>query len=57
MADVLRRKTGAERLAMAAGMYAAARRMLSAHLRTEHPEWSEEQVRCEMARRMNHGAA
>ncbi len=56
MAEILRQKTGAERLAIASGMYASARRMLISHLRTTHPEWSEERVLHEAARRLSHGA-
>lgn len=56
MAEILRQKTGAERLAIANGMYASARRMLISHLRTTHPDWSDEQVMHEAARRLSHGA-
>jgi Rv0078B-related antitoxin len=56
MAAILRGKTGAERLAMASDMYESARRMLLAHLAAEHPEWSEEEVQREAARRLSHGA-
>lgn len=56
MAEILRQKTGAERLAIANGMYASARRMLISHLRTAHPDWSDEQVMHEAARRLSHGA-
>jgi hypothetical protein len=56
MARILRGKTGAERLAIASGMYASARRMLLSHLAAEHPDWSEEQVTREAARRLSHGA-
>ena len=56
MATVLRRKTGAERLQIASGMYASARRMLMSHLRADHPDWLEEQIIREAARRLSHGA-
>ncbi|HZF12289.1 MAG TPA: hypothetical protein VFE33_26170 [Thermoanaerobaculia bacterium] len=55
MAAVLRTKTGAERLAIASDMYESARRMLLSHLAAEHPDWSEEQVTREAARRLSHG--
>jgi Rv0078B-related antitoxin len=55
VARVLRTKTGAERLQIAFGMYSSARRMLTRFLTTEHPEWSEEQVREEVGRRLSHG--
>ncbi len=56
MVDVLRRKTGAERLRIASGMYASARRMLLSQLRAENPEWGHDQVVREAARRLSHGA-
>lgn len=56
MVDVLRRKTGAERLRIASGMYASARRMLMSHLRAENPDWRQDQIVREAARRLSHGA-
>ncbi len=56
MAAVLRRKTPAERIAIGFGLWTAARTMLIAHLRREHPVWSDEQLYGEVARRMSHGA-
>ena len=56
MARVYRRMTGAERLAVASGLFASARRMLISHLRAEHPDWNEQQVNQETARRLSHGA-
>lgn len=55
MAAILRTKTGSERLRIAFGMYSFARRALLSHVRTEHPEWSQEEVRREAARRLSHG--
>jgi len=56
MAEVMRSKTGAERLRIAFGMYSSARRMLMHHLRSEHPDWDQKQVEREAARRLSHGA-
>ena len=56
MAQVLRQKSGAERLAIAHEMFESARRMLKAHLTAEHPDWNEEQIAQEVARRLSHGA-
>lgn len=56
MAAVLRSKTGAERLRIASGMFAAARRMLASQLTSEHPEWDEQRVQAEVARRIAGGA-
>ncbi|MCP4590621.1 MAG: hypothetical protein GY842_07750 [bacterium] len=56
MAAVLRRKTGAERLQIASGLFASARLMLISMLRAQHPDWDDQQVVTEAARRMSHGA-
>jgi hypothetical protein len=57
MARVIRAKTGTERLRIASGMYASARRMLMSYLRAEHSDWDEERIGREAARRLSHGAA
>jgi hypothetical protein len=56
MADVLRAKSPAERLAIANGMWRSARRMIEAILRAERPDSTDEEIRREVARRMSHGA-
>jgi hypothetical protein len=56
MARVIRSKTGAERLRIASGKYASARRMLISHLRAEHADWDEGRILKEAARRLSHGA-
>jgi hypothetical protein len=55
VARILAEKTGAERLAIAAGMFRSARRMIESHLRSVHPDWDGEQVRAEAARRLADG--
>jgi len=55
MVKVLSAKTGAERLAIAAGMFRSARRMISSHLRQEHPDWDAAKLQSEVARRLSHG--
>ncbi len=54
-ARVLRGKTGAERLRMASEMFSSARKMMLSALRSEHPDWDEEQLNDEAARRLAHG--
>jgi hypothetical protein len=54
-AAVLAAKSGAERLAIAAGMFRAARRMIESHLRAEHPGWDAGRVAEEVRRRLSHG--
>jgi hypothetical protein len=56
MADILRRKTPAERLAIANGMWKFARDMLRASLAREHPDWTEDELNRMVARRLSHGA-
>jgi hypothetical protein len=46
---------GAERLAMANGMYLAARRLIAGYLAAEHPGWNDEQIQRETSRRISHG--
>ena len=42
--DVLRRLTPGQRLEAAIDLYWSARQLKAGFLRTNHPEWSEEQV-------------
>ena len=55
VARILRTKAGAERLKIAFGMYRSARRMLTSTLKADHPDWSEDQVREEVGKRLSHG--
>ena len=41
---------------MASRMFSSARRMLINSLRAEHPDWDEQQINREAARRLSHGA-
>jgi hypothetical protein len=56
MIEVLRAKAPAERLAIAHGMFQSAQRMLSSHLRAEHPAWDETRLEQEVARRIALGS-
>ena len=56
MAVVLRKKTGAERLALARGMFRSAPPMLMHYLRAQHPDWDDLQIQREAAHRLSHGA-
>jgi len=56
MVEVLRAKSGAERLAIAFGMFRSARRMIASQLRAEHPDWDEETLQREVARRIALGS-
>lgn len=56
MAEVLRRKSPAERLAIGFGLWRSARKMLRGQLTSLHPEWPAERIEREVARRLSHGA-
>lgn len=56
MAEILRRKTPAERLEMAFAMWRFAQELVRDSVRASHPDWSEAKIRRETARRMSHGA-
>ena len=55
VAEILRRKTPAERLAIAFALWTSTRDMLRVHLKKSHPEWNDEMVNREVARRLSHG--
>lgn len=51
----LRRKTPAERIQMALEMHRFAGDRLRTHLAHRHPDWSQEQIQKEVARRLLRG--
>lgn len=53
IAAILRRKTITERVAMILEANATMRQLIEAPLRAGHPEWNEEQIGREVARRMS----
>ena len=56
MAWVFRSMTGAQRLKIASDMFSSARRMIASQLASEHPDWDEQRVQRETARRLSHGS-
>lgn len=56
MAQVFRGMTGAQRLKIANDMFNSARRMITSHLAAEHPDWDEQRIQTETARRLSHGS-
>jgi hypothetical protein len=56
LAAVLRQKTPAERIQMAAEANDTARILAAAGIRFQHPDWLEERVQREVARRMLNAA-
>jgi hypothetical protein len=55
VAEILRRKTPAEKLAMVFAANRTMRLRIEGALRTWHSDWSDEQIRREVARRMTRG--
>ncbi len=56
MAEILRRKTPTERLAIGFGLWRSAQKLLRGQLASLHPEWDSERLNREVARRLSHGA-
>jgi hypothetical protein len=54
--EVLRTKTPQERLSIGFGMWSAARKMLVNLLADSHPEWDQDRLQKEVARRMSGGS-
>ena len=56
VADILRRKTPAERIRIACDLWVSVHHMLITHLSKTHPDWDPKKVEQEVARRLSHGA-
>jgi hypothetical protein len=56
MAEVIRAKSPAERLAMVDAMWRSATTMIRLQVARAHPEWPVSRVQEETARRLSHGA-
>ncbi len=54
--DILRQRGVGGRLEMAFSMWRSARDIITAILVSQHPDWSDDQVAAEVARRLSHGA-
>jgi len=54
--EVLRGKTSTERMAMIFAANRTMRLRLEGHLRTRHPDWDQQMLMQEIARRMSRGA-
>jgi RNA:NAD 2'-phosphotransferase (TPT1/KptA family) len=55
MAEILRHKTPAERIRIGFTLWTSARNMLMTHLKKTHPEWNNDRVEKEVARRLSRG--
>jgi hypothetical protein len=56
MAEVLKRKTPAERIGIGFNIWSSAYNMLTVYLKKTHPDWNVEIVSREVKRRLSHGA-
>jgi hypothetical protein len=56
VAEILRRKTLAERIRITCDLWGSVHRMLTTHLSKTHPDWDPKKVEQEVARRLSHGA-
>lgn len=56
MAEMLRRKTSAERIQIGFSIWTSVYNMLMVHLKRTNPEWSPERLNQEVVRRLAHGA-
>lgn len=55
VAEILRRKSPAERVEIIFDLNRTMRLMIAGYLRSCHPDWTEEQVLAQVARRMTRG--
>lgn len=56
MAQVLRAKTISQRVAMVFDANRTMRKLIEAPLRSKHPDWTDQQIKQEVARRMLRGS-
>lgn len=50
-----RSKTPAEKLEIVFGMWETARLLIAAHVKSIHPDWDDDKIAREVARRLSHG--
>jgi hypothetical protein len=55
VAEILRTKSGPERLNMVWADWSFFQMRITAYLKSEHPDWTEEQIRKEIFRRVTYG--
>lgn len=56
IAEILKMKSGPERLNMVWDAWTFYEKTISAYLKNRHPEWTEDQIRKEIVRRVTHGS-
>jgi hypothetical protein len=55
MADMWRNKTHGEKLLIVCNMWSSAKKLLTGHLKAEHPDWDEKRIHKEVVKRLSHG--
>ena len=56
-AEILKRKTPTERIAMVMDCHRTMRLLIAGGLRTRHPDWDQEKINAAVAERILHGAS
>ena len=54
MVEIYKKKSPAERIKIASGMWESARKQISAVIRSLHPDWKDDQVNKEVIKRLSH---
>lgn len=55
VADMMRRKSPAEKIALVGAAHRMAKRLMAGGIRRNHADWTEEQIQAEVCRRLLHG--
>lgn len=55
VADMMRLKTPAEKVALVSAAHRTAKRLMAAGIRRNHPDWPEAEIQAEVCRRLLHG--
>ena len=55
VADMMRQKSPAEKVAMVGAAHRTAKRLMAAGIRRNNADWTEEQIQTEVCRRLLHG--
>lgn len=54
MVEIYKKKSPAERIKIASGMWESARKQISAVIRSLHPDWKDDQINKEVIKRLSH---
>lgn len=56
MVKVMKSKSPMERLTIAFNMWSSAKKQLTNYLKEQHPDWTEKEIKYEVAKRLSHGS-